>query len=538
MRKFAVLLCAIFAFVLLPAIAAGAEELAVGAKGEEVEKAQTRLRELNYLEGAADGVFGNQTATALEIFQRMNALEVTGTLNEETSRALYSASAQALPEGLEKGDEGDAVVALQTRLRQLGYLDDEIDGKYGTNTQRAVKEFQQFLISQGVGVSESGNAGSITLAYLEDEEFSTWTQDLQPGTQDEDVLRVERRLRDLGYLDAEPDEELDTYAVLALQAFQAAQGLEVGEVADKETFDSLFCSEAKQAESFVPHDIWEGDENLAVKALQENLARYGMMDSIADGKYGSETTEALNRFYAYLLENESVYAEQFALVGGVSAGAQELFETEDFFFFQGEVGEDSGEEEILRVQRRLYSLYYLGNGKTTGYFGDITREALEQFQQNNGLEVNGRADEATLRRLFSPAAVGNWTKYKLEIDIDAQRVYVYALNTFNEYELEKTMICSTGLGNTTPTGVFLKTQPLNRWHYFKKFECWAQYSYQIEGDILFHSVLYSQKSESTLRYGSVYALGKKASHGCVRLKVEDAKWIYETCERGTVVVVY
>ena len=77
-----------------------------------------------------------------------------------------------------------------------------------------------------------------------------------------------------------------------------------------------------------------------------------------------------------------------------------------------------------------------------------------------------------------------------------------------------------------------------RWYYFQKFKCWAQYAYRIDGPILFHSVLYSEKDESTLRKGSVYALGSRASHGCIRLKVEDAKWIYNNCPAGTTVVVY
>ena len=80
--------------------------------------------------------------------------------------------------------------------------------------------------------------------------------------------------------------------------------------------------------------------------------------------------------------------------------------------------------------------------------------------------------------------------------------------------------------------------PAGRWYYFKKFNCWAQYGYRIDGPILFHSVLYSEKDESTLRKGSVYALGSRASHGCIRLKVEDAKWIYNNCPAGTTVVVY
>ena len=54
---------------------------------------------------------------------------------------------------------------------------------------------------------------------------------------------------------------------------------------------------------------------------------------------------------------------------------------------------------------------------------------------------------------------------------------------------------------------------------------------------MFHSVLYSSNNEKSLRSGSLYALGNPASHGCVRLTVEDAKWLYEHCKRGKTVIV-
>ena len=148
------------------------------------------------------------------------------------------------------------------------------------------------------------------------------------------------------------------------------------------------------------------------------------------------------------------------------------------------------------------------------------------------------ADEATQRALFSATAIAKNTKYKLVVSINDQRVYVYGLNSFGEYELDDTFICSTGLGDSTPTGIYTtSTEPLNRWQYFQKFKCWAQYSFRITGDIWFHSVLYSAPNTRSLRYGSVSALGRKASHGCVRLRVEDAQWIYENCDEGTIVVV-
>ena len=101
------------------------------------------------------------------------------------------------------------------------------------------------------------------------------------------------------------------------------------------------------------------------------------------------------------------------------------------------------------------------------------------------------------------------------------------------------MKCSTGKDETpTPKGTYQATTgPGARWHYFKKFECWAQYAYYIQGDIMFHSVLYNEQN-GPVTQSSVNNLGRKASHGCVRLSVEDAKWLWNNCPAGTKVVVY
>ena len=120
-------------------------------------------------------------------------------------------------------------------------------------------------------------------------------------------------------------------------------------------------------------------------------------------------------------------------------------------------------------------------------------------------------------------------------------MYAYEWSVLDQAytRLARTMVCSTGLNATpTPKGTFTNTTPVVRWGYFPKFDCWAQYLYRINGSILFHSVLYDSADESTLRWGSVYKLGSKASHGCVRLSVEDAKWIYNHCPAGTTITVY
>lgn len=67
---------------------------------------------------------------------------------------------------------------------------------------------------------------------------------------------------------------------------------------------------------------------------------------------------------------------------------------------------------------------------------------------------------------------------------------------------------------------------------------YGQYASRIVGSILFHSVPYEQKDKSTLEWWEYDKLGTKASLGCVRLTVEDAKWIYNNCVSGTKVEFY
>ena len=538
LRQIASLVLAlVLALCALPALA---EEYAEGARGDEVERIQQRLADLGYLSGGVDGIYGGQTTDAVRAFQQFHGLTDTGVVDADTYAGLFSQDAHALRDGLSQGDEGDDVQLLQQRLIDLGFLSDDADGQYGKKTSAAVKAYQEHLNEQGVDtVSATGEATPLTQEYLFDTQRSTYLQDVALGDDNGEVRRVERRLYALGYLDDDPDTEFDDYTQDVVSAFQLACGLTTTGVADNQTIDRLFATDAPVAEYFVPRDIHRGDEGNAVAAVQQALAQYGMYAGVIDGKYGSAMEAAIERFYEYLLEIGSPYAEHFAMYDGVTAQAQELLRTQDFFVCREDVTDGASESEILRVQRRLYSLYYISASIIDGEVGEKTESAILAFQANNGLEQTGVADEATQRVLFSADAVGKLTKYKLRVSIDDQRVYVYGLDSFGQYELDRTFICSTGLGDSTPRGIYTTTtEPLSRWQYFQKYECWAQYSFRITGNIWFHSVLYSAPDTSTLRYGSVAALGGKASHGCVRLKVEDAKWIFENCEAGTIVEVY
>ncbi|MBR2719007.1 MAG: peptidoglycan-binding protein [Clostridia bacterium] len=68
---------------------------------------------------------------------------------------------------------------------------------------------------------------------------------------------------------------------------------------------------------------------------------------------------------------------------------------------------DSG-SDVLKMQKALVSLGY-NTGGTDGKFGPTTEKAVRQFQQNNGLTVDGLAGSATLTLLYKQAESGGST---------------------------------------------------------------------------------------------------------------------------------
>lgn len=132
------------------------------------------------------------------------------------------------------------------------------------------------------------------------------------------------------------------------------------------------------------------------------------------------------------------------------------------------------------------------------------------------------------------------TKYPYLIKVN--RVY----NTITIYEKDKdgkytvpvkAILCSVGAKGQTKKGTY-QTKEKYRWKLLMG-GVWGQYSTRIVNGILFHSVYYYGKcNPATLATNEFNKLGTAASHGCIRLAVADAKWIYDHCSVGTTVVIY
>jgi len=126
-------------------------------------------------------------------------------------------------------------------------------------------------------------------------------------------------------------------------------------------------------------------------------------------------------------------------------------------------------------------------------------------------------------------------EYYIKINVQANTVTVYKGPDSSNLKPIKAMVCSTGYATPKSGKYTIKS----RWNWLKLVgNVYGQYCTQITGDILFHSVPYKKKSPDTLKYEEFDKLGTKASSGCIRLTVEDAKWIYDNIKKGVTVEFY
>ena len=101
----------------------------------------------------------------------------------------------------------------------------------------------------------------------------------------------------------------------------------------------------------------------------------------------------------------------------------------------------------------------------------------------------------------------------------------------------KTIRVSVGRpGTETPTGRFVLRRS-GRWQSLMG-PSWGQYGTHVQGaglgGIFIHSVSGAQMNPYSVPAAEYNKLGNPASHGCIRVCVADAKWIYENCNGATI----
>ena len=122
------------------------------------------------------------------------------------------------------------------------------------------------------------------------------------------------------------------------------------------------------------------------------------------------------------------------------------------------------------------------------------------------------------------------TPYLLMVNRSRHKVYIFQGYRGNWKQIRE-WYCGDGAASTPTVEGTFKVQ--SRGYYFDSGSARCYWWTQFYGNYLFHSVLYHK--DGTLMDGRV---GMALSHGCVRLEIQNAKWIYDTIPSGSTVVVY
>ncbi|MGV8981322.1 L,D-transpeptidase family protein [Clostridium sp.] len=215
--------------------------------------------------------------------------------------------------------------------------------------------------------------------------------------------------------------------------------------------------------------------------------------------------------------------------------------------------------KVKEVQQKLnkfgYKLYVDGD------FGLLTHYAVIDFQMRNKIVKDGIVGNLTLEKLGRPVTPGTMykppvkqittpkvvvskdelekfinnknidsqTSYFIWIDLPQQRVNVFS-GSNKKWELVKSMVCSSGKVSTpTVKGDF--DVGIKGDYFIADGGARCKYYTQIKGNYLFHSVLYDNKGKNIIDN----TLGVPVSHGCVRLSLENAKFIYDTIPAKTAI---
>lgn len=130
-----------------------------------------------------------------------------------------------------------------------------------------------------------------------------------------------------------------------------------------------------------------------------------------------------------------------------------------------------------------------------------------------------------------------WNKLKnawIYVSTKRQKVYIHGNG-----KVQYIMNCSTGTKSSpTPKGTFHIQAQRGYSFYNASSREGAHYwvSWLDHGIYLFHSV--PTNSNGKYIKSEAQKLGQPASHGCVRLSVADAHWMYKTVPYGTKVVIH
>ncbi len=307
------------------------------------------------------------------------------------------------------GSNGSEVTSTQRCLKKLGYFNGPVTGKFASLTQNAVIKFQQANRIPADGVVGINTQQALQRACQSrtpsrntngalgrtNGQYPTLSQ----GNTGTAVTRLQQRLRQLGYLNANPTGNFGPMTRDAVIAFQRKYRISANGIVNRQTWNALLGSSPTPARSSL--------STSQVRELQARLQQLGYFNTNPTGNIGPMTREAVMQFQrSYRLRVDGIAnAQVLQAVRRASTDGYATQQPSRNYLTVGDQGEN-----VRLVQERLSRLGF-SNTNPDGFFNDYTRESVIAFQQYSRLNSTGNVDWQTWQALgLNSTTVGNYAE--------------------------------------------------------------------------------------------------------------------------------
>ena len=404
----------------------GIAGLKLGSTGSGVSSLQSNLTLLGYYYGDITGHYGSLTQSAVKKFQKARGLTQDGVAGDKTIAAIESAvknSGGAVPDSssgvgsaLREGDSGVAVTELQQMLNKLEYYYGEITGHYGSLTKKAVRSFQD-----DNDLTVDGIAGVNTINLLRSKTGSTGSSAGSTGGATVSMSSSYGRIiKDNVYLRA-------SYSTSSASKASLDQGTKcritkVYTVGDYKWYYITVTVDKYSYKGYVRSDMIEtiseneygsgasdGDDHDSetlgmIRVTADNVALrvgpgrdYDRADQAdtgdvfyyidtEDGWFRTKSGYWISKDYAKVMSGDEV--DDYVGSGSIGSSGS------DALTF-GSTGSDVG-----YVQKALKKLGYY-DGSITNHYGNLTKQAVMDFQGDYGLSRDGVVGAKTMAAIVA-----------------------------------------------------------------------------------------------------------------------------------------
>ncbi|WP_193065542.1 peptidoglycan-binding protein, partial [Oceanobacillus oncorhynchi] len=337
-----------------------------GKRHDDIPEIKQKLNSLGYGYISVTTLFGSYMEQKVEEFQKDHGLRVSGIADEVTLAKLDEVAPQ---DTYQRGDRHEDMISLKQQLNAIGFGYITETTLFGSYMETQVKRFQEYY-----DLPANGQMDRSTREKLD----GIYNSPFQQGERHDDIPEIKQKLNSLGYGYISVTTLFGSYMEQKVEEFQKDHGLRVSGIADEVTLAKL--------DEVAPQDTYQrGDRHEDMISLKQQLNAIGF-------GYITETT----LFGSYMETQVKRFQEYYGLnVNGTIDNATKikLNSVYNSPFQQGKRHND-----IPDIKQKLNSLGY-GYISITTLFGSYMEQKVEQFQRDNGLQVNGIIDEVTLSQI-------------------------------------------------------------------------------------------------------------------------------------------